>query len=97
MHSKLDADARGARDKAYEIKKQMGAQTVAQRQAEEGRQAELRKRGAEERKKNDAYDEWLAKDHIRTIAERSHERADPSKMHEGAKFDGIPTDFTPGK
>jgi len=97
VHSKLDADARGARDKSYEIKKQMGAQTVAQRQAEEGRQAELRKRGAEERKKNDAYDEWLAKDHIRTIAERSHERADPSKMHEGAKFDGIPTDFTPGK
>ena len=43
------------------------------------------------------YNEWLAKDHIRTVAERSHERADPSKMHEGGKFSGIPTDFTPGK
>ena len=28
--------------------------------------------------------------------ERSHERVDPSKMHEGGKFSGIPTDFTPG-
>ena len=43
------------------------------------------------------YDAWLAKDHIRTAQERGHERADASKMHEGGKFSGIPTDFTPGK
>ena len=66
------------------------------RGAEEARQQALRERGLKERKKNDEYDAWLAQDHIRTVAERSHERADPSKMHEGAKFSGIPTDFTPG-
>ena len=94
---KQDATDKTDKEMAYRIKKQMDLDAKEQRQNVESKEAELRKRGAEERKKNDAYDEWLAKDHIRTIAERSHERADPSKMHEGAKFDGIPTDFTPGK
>ena len=61
------------------------------------KEEELRQKGLEERKKNDEYQAWLETDHIRTVAERGHERADPSKMHEGGKFSGIPTDFTPDK
>ena len=66
-------------------------------QGEEAKQQELRKKGADERKKNDEYDKWLSTDHIRSIAEQAHERKDPSKMHQGGKFSGIPTDFTPGR
>ena len=93
------AEAQDKLDKemAYRIKNGMALETMKQRQAEEAREADLRKKGAEERKKNDEYDAWLAKDHIRTAQERGHERADASKMHEGGKFSGIPTDFTPGK
>ena len=75
----------------------MEIETKKQRDEAEGREKDLRSRGLNERKKNDEYDAWLGKDHIRTVAERSHERTDPSKMHEGGKFSGVPTDFTPGK
>ena len=66
-------------------------------QGEEAKQQELRKKGADERKKNDEYDKWLSTDHIRSVAEQAHERKDPSKMHEGGRFSGKPTDFTPGR
>ena len=73
-----------------------GSQTKLEREKEEARQAKVKEVSLEQRKKNDEYDKWLSTDHIRTIAEQAHERKDPSKMHEGAKFSGIPTDFTPG-
>ena len=57
----------------------------------------VKTQGLEQRKKNDEYDKWLSTDHIRSVAEQAHERKDPSKMHEGGKFSGIPTDFTPGR
>lgn len=78
------------------MKKEMAAQTKAERESEEVRQQKMKEVGLEQRKKNDEYDKWLSTDHIRTIAEQAHERKDPSKMHEGGKFSGIPTDFTPG-
>ena len=81
-------------ERAYRIKSEMKAQTNKERQAEEAKQAEMRKLGLDERKKNDEYSTWLAQDHIRTIAEQAHERRDPSKMHEGAKFSGTPDKFT---
>ena len=97
LQSKIEFESKAAREHAYRTKKEMEARAAKERQAEEAREADLRKKGAEERKKNDEYDAWLAKDHIRTAQERGHERADASKMHEGGKFSGIPTDFTPGK
>ena len=97
VRTQAEAAAKIDKEMALRIKKGMALETAKQRQAEEAHQADLRKRGGEERKKNDEYDAWLAKDHIRTAQERGHERADPSKMHEGGKFSGIPTDFTPGK
>ena len=75
----------------------MAISTKETKRQEEERQAAVRARGLEERKKNDEYDKWLSTDHIRTIAEQAHERKDPSKMHEGGRFSGKPTDFTPGR
>ena len=92
-----ETEAKAAAARAYKIKKEMAVDTKAARTTEEERKKKMQARGMEERKKNDEYNEWLGKDHIRTVAERGHERADPSKMHEGGKFSGIPTDFTPGK
>jgi len=91
-----EAEARAERDLAARVKKEMQIDTKKQGTVAEQRETAQRARGLDERKKNDEYDAWLAQDHIRTVAERSHERADPSKMHEGGKFSGIPTDFTPG-
>lgn len=64
-------------------------------QAELAKQADLRKRGNEERAKNDRYGAWLEKDHIRNVDEQAHERRDPSKMHEGGiAGHGVPKSFT---
>ena len=93
---KTEEEERQARGEAHRIKKEMAAQTKLEREKEEARQAKVKEVSLEQRKKNDEYDKWLSTDHIRTIAEQAHERKDPSKMHEGAKFSGIPTDFTPG-
>jgi hypothetical protein len=94
---KADADAAAERELAYRVKKEMSISTKETKRQEEERQAAARSRGLEERKKNDEYDKWLSTDHIRTIAEQAHERKDPSKMHEGGRFSGKPTDFTPGR
>jgi len=91
-------EEREARDLAYRIKKEMALSTRAEHEGENQRQSYMHDRGLAERKKNDEYDAWLAKDHIRTAAERAHERVDPSKMHEGGlPGHGKPTDFTPGR
>ena len=79
------------------IKKEMEDDFKKKKVVEEEKQSELRQRGLEERKKNDEYSEWLAVDHVRTSLEQVNTRADPSKMHEGGKFRGSPTDFTPGQ
>ena len=75
----------------------MEISTKKERAAEEERRQGRSKVGLEERKKNDEYQKWLETDHIRNVDEQAHERRDPSKMHLGGKFSGIPTDFTPGK
>jgi len=93
-----DEEERAARELAYKIKKDMELETRKQREVEANKAAEQRQRAMAERKKNDEYDAWLAKDHIRTAAERAHERTDPSKMHQGGiPGHGKPTDFTPGR
>jgi len=94
---KTDEEERQARGEAHRIKKEMAAQTKLEREKEEARQAKVKEVSLEQRKKNDEYDKWLSTDHIRTIAEQAHERKDPSKMHEGGRFSGKPTDFTPGR
>jgi len=93
---KQRAEKKAATDLAYQIKKDMAIETKRQNQVEETHQKAKEAAGDKGRHANVHYGEWLKQDHIRTIAERSHERADPSKMHEGGKFSGIPTDFTPG-
>jgi len=93
-----DEEERAARELAYKIKKEMELETRKQREVESNKTADQRARALAERKKNDEYDAWLAKDHIRTAAERAHERTDPSKMHQGGlPGHGKPTDFTPGR
>ena len=94
---RAEADARAKADRAARIKKEMEDDFKKKKVVEEEKQSELRQRGLEERKKNDEYSEWLAVDHVRTSLEQVNTRADPSKMHEGGKFRGSPTDFTPGK
>jgi len=95
---KKNQEEREARELAYRIKKEMALQTKSEHEVENQRQSYIHDRGLVERKKNDEYDAWLAKDHIRTAAERAHERVDPSKMHEGGlPGHGKPTDFTPGR
>ena len=94
---KAAAAAAAERELAYRIKKEMAISTKEQKRQAEEQAAAIRARGLEERKKNDEYDKWLSTDHIRSIAEQGNERKDPSKMHEGGRFSGVPTDFTPGR